>query len=710
MTARINGRDANDNLPNGAVSNGTATIGETARYRIDGLLFAVITAILMVQLPHIPAWAIPMVLGGLVWRFQHDYGRWPRPPKALLAIVTLGSAAAVFVNFGGFWGREPGLALLVIGSILKLLESRQRRDSRVLLLLGFFLIITLLLFDQGFLMLVLVLTLFWLLLAAWIGQSMPTPEPPPTQPMPRHEAAPTPIRLKPRLRSALGLMLAGLPVAIALFLLFPRPPGALWGTHQPGVAATTGLSEHLRPGAFERLGKNPEIAFRAHFDGKIIPPTKRYWRVMVMTNYDGHQWQAVPPLPSSANLRLVPESKVGYTITLEPTHQRWMIGLDMPLEAPPQSRLDANLTLRAQLPIEDRYRYSLHSALDYLLDPDHLGRYQRRADLAYPANANPRLQALARQWRGLTPEAIRDKALNYFRDHGFRYSLSPGRLPTDNAMDAFLFQTRVGYCEHYASAFALLMRAAGVPARIVTGYQGGELNGDYLVVRQSDAHAWDEIWIHGKGWIRVDPTRVVAPERISEGIANAVRNDTALPDTIRRINSPERSIDLLTDRLENGWNQWVLGYSADTQNQLLDRLGLHHLGLFGLLVLALAVTGAIWWLSLWILRRLTLKRGYASPLDHSWDELEQALARFGLERGIGETRRRFTDRCTERMFEEADELRRTEVLLSRAMYGPKPSQMQVDRCSRAAKGLKDRLNRRYLHKRLRQLIRGSGRR
>jgi len=675
----------------------------SGRFRLDGLLFAVITAVLLIHLPHIPVWTIPVVVGGLVWRFQHDYGRWPRPPRTLLVILTLGLAAAVFVDFGGFWGREPGLALLVVGAILKLLESHQRRDSQVLLLLGFFLIITLLLFNQGAVMLLVVLVLFWLLLAAWIGQSHPMERPAGT--------SSTRIRnLRPRLRNAFGLMLAGLPVAVVLFLLFPRPPGALWGTHQPGVAATTGLSEHLRPGAFEKLGRNDSVAFRVHFEGKIVPPAKRYWRVMVMTRYDGHQWQAVPPLPSTPNLRIDPDSKVRYTVTLEPTHRRWMIALGMPINAPRHSRLDANLTLRARLPIEDRYRYRLTSATEYLLDPGSLGRHQRRADLAFPDDANPRLQSLARQWRGLPPATIRDKALDYFRQHGFRYSLNPGRLPADNTMDAFLFRTRVGYCEHYASAFALLMRAAGVPARIVTGYQGGEVNGNYLVVRQSDAHAWDEIWIRGKGWVRVDPTSVVAPERISQGVANAVRNDTALPDTIRRVQSPERTLDLLTDRFENGWNQWVLGYSASTQTQLLNTLGLHHLGLFGLFVLAMTLTGLTWWLSLLLLRRWALRRDYGSPLDRSWDELETVLAKFGLGRETGETRQQFARRCQAELPEHGEAIRRTEALHERAMYGPRPSRMQINRCLHAASDLKKALNRQRRRDLLRQWLGNSVRR
>lgn len=664
------------------------------RKRLDLLLFAVVTIVLLVHLPHIPLWMTPLIPAGLIWRFQHDHGRWALPPKWLLAGLTLLAGTAVFLQFHSVWGREPGLALLVVATVLKLLESRQARDHVVLLLLGFFLIVTLLLFSQAFWMLALVLALFWLLLAAWIGQTVPTGTT-------TVSLAATPVStIRMRLRHAAALTLAGLPVAIILFLFFPRPPDALWGSHQPGASPTTGLSDQLRPGSFERLGQDPAVAFRVQFDGSIVDPTKRYWRVLVMNHYDGRQWNIGPAPATAPDLRIVPESKTHYTITLEPTQRRWLPALGMPIESPPQTRLDNNLTLKSLLPVEDRFRYALTSATDYLLQPQGLRPRQQQRDLSYPSYANPRLQNLARQWRGLPAETIRDRALDYFRRHGFRYTLSPGRLPENDAMDAFLFDTRRGYCEHYASAFALLMRAAGVPARVVTGYQGGEINGTHLLVRQSDAHAWDEIWVHGKGWVRVDPTSVVAPERITTGVADAVRNDTALPDSVRRVDGVGRSLGLFADRLENGWNQWVLGYSADTQIELLHRLGLRHLGIFGMTLLALVLTGLAWWLSLQLLRHMTRKGRDDDPLTQGWSDLEDVLAQRGLKRIRGETLQQFVARCRAALPDHDAELKRVERLFSRALYGPRPAQMQIDRCLHAARDLARRLQRERLKERL----------
>lgn len=653
-------------------------------YRLDVLLFAVVTAVLMLHLPHIPYWGIPFVLAGLVWRFQHDYRGWSLPPRSLLAVLTLLGSAMVFVSYGTFWGRDAGVSLLTLAATLKLLETRQRRDALAVLMLGFFLVITILLYDQGFGMLLVVLALFWLLLAAWLqfSRAPVTSEP--------SRATPRPA-LRSRLQSAGGLMLAGLPVAILLFVFFPRPPGALWGTHQPGAQAVTGLSDRLEPGAIERLARDGSIAFHVHFDGTIPPPAARYWRVLVMTDYDGHQWRAgsIPSQPP--RIRIDKQSRIGYTITLEPTRRRWLPALDIPIEHPHRTKLESDLTLRALRPVEQRYRYHLDSALSYRINPHHLTRFARQEDLDFPANANPRLQALARHWRGLPPETIRSKALDYFRDHHFHYSLNPGRLPRQNAMDAFVFEQRRGYCEHYASAFALMMRAAGIPARVVTGYQGGEINGDSLVVRQSDAHAWDEIWIAGKGWQRVDPTRTVAPERISQGVADTVRNDTQLPATVRRVDTTGRTLSLLADRLQNNWNQWVLGYSANTQIRLLNALGLHHLGLFGLGLLSLTITGGLWWLIWWAWPRLPPPGRSQDPLDRSWNELERALARHGLTRMPGETRHAFATHCMAALPDQADAIRRVDALFSRSLYGPRPSQMQVGRTVRAAGDLRRRL-------------------
>lgn len=602
----------------------------TPEFLLDRPLAVVIGIAILAHLPHMPTWAIPLILGGLIWRVQHEWRGWPLPHTALLIFLALLGGLLVLFSYHSLWGRDAGVALLTIAATLKLLETRQPRDHLALLLLGFFLIVSLLLFDQGLGLALLALLLFWGLVTGWIGISNPS------------------LRaIKPRLKAAAVLMGAGLPIAIVLFLVFPRPPGALWGAQQPTTQqARTGLSDTLKPGQFEQLASDASPAFRVNFQGKIIPPKERYWRVLVMSSEQDGIWQAdssvFPRIDRSSEntqpqVDWDPKSAVRYTITLEPTGRRWLPALALAVNRPPRSVISHEATLFSLHPLEDRYRYSVTSDLVYRLDPHHLSSFTRTQDLSLPAG-DPKLKALAKTWQGLPPLEARDKALNYFRTQGFSYTLSPGRLPAENPMDAFLFTEKRGYCEHYASAFTLLMRAAGVPARIVTGYQGGEVVGDYLLVRQADAHAWSEIWVQGQGWVRVDPTAVVAPERIASGVANAARQDTALPASLRRGDSLGRQFGLINDRLQNGWNQYVLGYSGSTQSDLLGRLGLASKSLGYRIAGILLVVIGLWSLVFWLWRRLSRPSlTHLSPVEQAWHPVEQALTEWGVARSPHET-------------------------------------------------------------------------
>lgn len=594
-------------------------------FQLDRPLAVATGLAILSHLSHLPIWAMPVILGGLIWRFQHERRGWPLPPALLLTLLGISSGLLVLFTYHSLWGRDAGVALLTLAATFKLLETRQARDQYALLLLGFFLIVSLLLFDQGFGHALLALVLFWGLITAWIGVSNPS------------------LRaVRPRLKAASTLMVAGLPVAITLFVVFPRPPGALWGAQQPTTQqAQTGLSDTLKPGQFEQLASDASPAFRVSFAGPMIPPAARYWRVLVMSTEQGGVWQADSAVftPKSDALRAdwTSQSAVQYTVTLEPSDRRWLPALALAVDRPPRSVISDDATLFSLHALVDRYRYSVTSNLDYRLDPNRLDEATRAQDLQLP-QGDPRLKALGASWRGLSPLDARDRALNYFHTQGFRYTLNPGRLPKDNAMDAFLFTEKRGYCAHYASAFTLLMRAAGVPARVVTGYQGGEVVGDYLLVRQADAHAWSEIWVQGRGWMRVDPTAAVAPERIASGVANAARQDNALPATLRRETGFNRQFALLGDRLQNGWNQYVLGYSGSTQSNLLGRFGLtaQNLGVrFGAAAIAVLL---IWGLVLVLWRGFSRPSlAHLSPAEQAWFPVEQALGKLGIQRATHET-------------------------------------------------------------------------
>lgn len=624
---------------------------------LDRPLGIVIALAIITHLPHMPIWAMPLVLLGLIWRFQHEWRGWPLPPQPLLILLAIVVSLLVLFTYHSFWGRDPGVTLLTLGALLKLLETRQVRDQYALLLLGFFLIVSLLLYDQGILIALLSLGLFAGLITAWIGLSNPNVQP-----------------IKPRMKAAAGLMMAGLPIALLLFLLFPRPPGALWGTKQPTTAqAQTGLSDQLTVGEFERLSSDPTPAFRVSFDGTMIPPAERYWRVLVMSDDNNGTWQADIPNIFAAvrppDVRVEQDSAVRYTITLEPSERRFLPSLAMVTVLPPHSVVSDTGSLFSLRPLTDRYRYTATSMTQYELDPRGLSRQSRSRNLALPSD-DPKLKALAARWKGLSPLEIRDRVLSYFHTQGFSYTLTPGKLPKENRMDTFLFETKRGYCEHYASAFTLLMRAAGVPARIVTGYQGGEVNGDYLLVRQADAHAWSEIWVKGSGWVRVDPTSAVAPERIENGLANAAKQDAALPATLRRDNNLARQLSLLSDRMENGWNQYVLAYSGSTQTDLLQRFGLEKLSQWGRLGFAFIVVAIVWSMIFGLWRHLSRPEKQMQPVDRAWYIVANALSRLGISRQPGETLQAYCRRAEKSLPDHAATIRQIQQLISQWRYAP----------------------------------------
>ncbi|MHB9022500.1 MAG: transglutaminase TgpA family protein [Halothiobacillus sp.] len=658
------------------------------RFRLDYPLGLVIGTAILAHLFHMPIWAIPLVIAGLIWRFTHEWRGWPLPPQLVLIFLALVIGLGVFLNYHSVWGRDAGTALLTLAALLKLLETRQHRDQSALLLLGFFLIVSLLLFDQSLSTALLSLILFAGLITAWIGISNPSL-----------------TAIKPRLRTAGGLMLAGLPIAIILFLLFPRPPGTLWGTQQPTAQqAKTGLSDTLTAGEFEQLAKDDTPAFRVSFVQAIIPPTQRYWRVLVMSNEINGTWHAEIPnifdALSAPNAFPDTDSRITYTITLEPSERRWMPSLAIPIDLPPKTVLSDTASLFSRVPLTDRSRYTVTSATRYRLDPNSLPRAVRAANLTLPDD-DPQLKALASQWQGLPPLEIRDQITRYFRTHGFSYTLTPGKLPHENRMDSFLFQTKKGYCEHYATAFTLLMRAAGVPARIVTGYQGGEVIGDYLLVRQADAHAWSEIWVKEQGWIRVDPTAAVAPERITTGFANAAEQDAALPASLRRDDNIARQWARLNDRVENGWNQYVLGYSGSTQTDLLSHLGLENLGTWARLGLALLITAITWMGIFFFWKKITRLSKSETPAERAWQPVAQALTRLGLPREPAETLRTYCDRAALAFPTLATEIKQTQHIFSQWLFAPQFSLRSQTLAKIKAKNLAWQLRWLYWRRKLR---------
>jgi transglutaminase-like putative cysteine protease len=608
---------------------------------------------------------------------------WPGWLKMLLSLA---GVAGVLLQYGTVIGPQGGVALLVFLSGAKLLEIQTTRDRLGLLFVGCFLLVAYFLNSQSLLMAGYMVFAAGALVAAMIANALTSVQTtettnPPTGPRPNPQPAP---ELRATLGMAVRLLVQALPLALLLFLLFPRLQGPLWGLPQQG-AAQTGLSDRMSPGDFGQLTLSDEIAFRVEFSTPPPSPSALYWRGPVLWDFDGRTWQtrfAVPTTPVRGEAIGQP---ITYAITLEPHRQRWLFLLGLPRELPAKvasigTSLGPDLQWLSKTAITQRLRYLIDADLDYRLEADALSAASRSRTLALP-EGNPQAHALAAQWvkqnanQFASEQAIVNQALAHFRNEAFFYSLKPPLLGK-NSVDDFLFVSRRGFCEHYASAFVVLMRAAGIPARVVTGYQGGELNplGDYWIVRQRDAHAWAEVWLPNLGWTRVDPTAAVAPNRVERGL------NAALP-------ANERPAGLMTlnttwlmplrqgwDLINNQWNQWVLGYNQDRQREFLARLN-PFLSTWQGMAWGLAVVGGVLLLiaSLWAIPRLA--RVKRDPVSLLYTRFCKKLQHRGIVRGDAEGAADFAQRAAQLRPDIAEPIR----LITQLYLGLRYGQAAADR-------------------------------
>lgn len=636
------------------------------RDRRDTLFLMV--PVLLAALPHLrslPWWVGTGFLILFGWRLGLLLsGRW-LPRASVRWAGAIAAVAAVGAHYQTLIGREPGVALLVLFLGLKLMEVNARRDLFVVIFLSLFLLLAAFLHSQS----IVTATLVMLALAGLLAAML-------TMQYLRHEA---PIRQ--RLRLVGTLIFHALPVAAILFVLFPRPGGPLWGLPGDASRASTGLSDSMTPGAISELGESREIAFRVQFDGTPPAPAALYWRGPSFGEFDGTTWRALPPAvaaqPAPA-LSVARDQRIAYTVTQEPSGRPWLFALEMPVRvsAPPGivAAMLPDMQLVTRQPLGERIRFSVESALVWQAGID-----ETPASLAplreLPIGFNPRTHALARQWLesgpagGEAPMRLVERALAMFREQPFHYTLQPPRLGR-HSVDDFLFDTRSGFCEHYAGAFVVLMRALGIPARVVTGYQGGERNpvDGWWLVRQADAHAWAEVWLEDRGWLRVDPTAAVAPERIERGVRLQARLG-ALPGLDAAVPLFER-LRFNLDALTNAWNQWLLSYDRTRQQRLLERFGLQVDDWRGLAAaIALALTVALGGIAV-----LTLHpRRKRDPVERAWDEFCERMAATGLARRPHETASSYLRRV-ERLVEpeRLGEARRIVATYNRLRYGVEP--------------------------------------
>ena len=589
------------------------------RHHIGWLLLA----LMLVIAPHgerVPWWIILLAVALLAWRLYLTYYGLQLPRKWLLILIAAGAMGGIYTSYGRLFGRDPGVTLLLIMLALKLLEMATLRDAMVMIFLCYFLVITNFLYSQSIPTALYMLCVVWVTTATMIGFQYRTRQP----------------GYWYQLRSSGIMLLQSAPLMLVLFVLFPRVQGPLWGMPQDAFAGMSGLSDQMSPGSLSNLILSDEIAFRVSFTEKIPPLNQLYWRGPVLWDFNGYTWTA-PRMAYLVRRDYQPlADPIEYTVTVEPHSRRWLFALDLPARVPPRSQISNDHQLLYQTAVSNRMRYDMTSHLKYR-DNAEPGRYDLRRALQLPPGSNPRSAELAGKMRNAAVDerAYISAVLGMFRNQNFFYTTVPPLLH-ENPVDEFLFSARAGFCEHYASAFAVLMRSARIPARIVTGYQGGELNtvGNYLTVRQADAHAWVEVWLAGDGWVRVDPTAAVSPARVEAGVAAAVPQSEMR--ALMRVDFEWLLEARLTwDSLANSWNQAVLGYSQERQVQLMRRVGIDDATWRSLVMVMFTATGGITLiLAALMLHKLRALR--PDPVVAAYARFCRKLARRGVTRHASE--------------------------------------------------------------------------
>ena len=648
------------------------------------ILWGLLSALLLVCAPHflhLPLWVTLGFILALLWRYAHDKHALPLPNWLLRLLLLVLILAGVLLSFHSITGRDAGVAFLVLLIGLKLLEMREFREFLLLLFLSYFLIFTNFLYSQS------IFSVVYLLLVMLLSTAIL-------------------IRLADKRRAWTNrqclhysgrLLAQALPLMLALFIFFPRIDSPFWqlpeNSHNNSVS---GISSTLELGNLSSLSLSDEVAFRVKFDGAIPPPSERYWRGLVLNHSHGKRWTRALFQGRGKALFEPSGTAYQYTITLEPHQQNWLYSLDLPpgIAGIKDAVLREDFHIHSKYPINSLKQYHLKAYTHYrtYFENSKQAKLQWRNALHLEPDAHPKTRALAQAWQQDNPDPAHlvQRALTYFNTEAFFYTLEPPLLNGD-VIDTFLFNSRAGFCEHYAAAFVTLMRAASVPARIVLGYQGGSMNpfGDYLIVRQRDAHAWAEVWLDKKGWIRVDPTTAVSPLRVEAGI------ESALPEVLNSSIFNLGNIAAIQqwkqwwDLGNNYWNQWVLGYGSQNQANLLKYLGLE-LSAYKVLTLVLIIVLASLFaiLALWLLMQQQQQK--PTKLSRLYQRFCARLADCGIKRLVHEGADTYALRAIEVLPAYAVQIRlitRLYVQLSYRITAP-PSKQELTTLERAVTGFK----------------------
>ncbi len=601
------------------------------------LLLAAQVAVILPHVMRLPVGITVVAIGCIVWRVMIFQGRWNYPGRKTRGAFALAGFVGAPIGYGTILGLDPAVGLLIVAYVLKLLEMHHRRDAFVVVVLGYFVAMCQFLYFQDIPWTVYIFACVLIITAGLIGLNQTM----------------THTRPVYTLRKAGMLTVQSLPLMLVLFVLFPRIP-PIWTVPMQSPGARSGVSDVVAPGDIASIAESGDLAFTATFRGTPPPYISMYWRGLTLSHFDGRAWRQDRLMWPQAYRRGGNEepywvdqverrgAEYTYDVILESTNQNWIFTLTMPsLPVDPEYAMAPDYRWVRMEEIRTKLRYEVTSSLDFIAEPELAPFWKARATLLGGANNN-RTRALAAEMRAAaaTPTDYVNSVMRMFATGGYSYTLRPGALG-DDAIDAFLFDTRRGFCEHFASAFAFMMRAGGIPARVVVGYHGGEYNeiADYVAVYQYDAHAWTEVWLEGRGWMRIDPTTVVAPDRLERGLQAAVEDEESFLENspfsaFARQNLILAELRLQLSALTYYWDTWVVGYTPETQQDFLKQF----LGDYDRKTLGIVMLGAFFGLLGIIGLVLLMKRTHhkLAPLDREYLRFCSLLEKMGIARNSGE--------------------------------------------------------------------------
>lgn len=622
------------------------------------ILIFLLVSIGLITLPHVnhiplPLFAFFSIV--LLWRFAGIWKRDYLPNKLLVFLLTVCSLVLLYTQHQNVLGREAGTSLFIVALGLKLLEIRKERDLYLINYLAFIVASSQFLYQQNILMTAYILFVCCVLLATLVYINSQKPE------------------TVPALKTASIIIFQALPLSIVLFVLFPRVEAPRWMLFDQQHKARSGLSDSLEPGSISSLGMSDELVFRVKFEGVAPPPNQRYWRGPVFSYTDGKRWSAGKKLSFGKYLDTPSYSGAvyQYTLMMEPQDKNWVFALDLPSSYPRSLRKNAYYQLISLDNPDTRAEYKITSHTQF--NTGYITKTEYTNNLQLPSKPTQKIKQLVVQLDGFdqSAEVFIQSILDHFRNEKFYYTLTPP-LMEENPIETFLFETRYGFCSHYATAFVYLMRVAGIPARVVSGYQGGELNkvGGFLEIKQANAHAWAEVWLADKGWTRFDPTVAIAPERIEQGvnidlqIATGMINFNGLYSGTSKALLWLKSARQAWSSIDYKWQRWVINYTTENQTKFLSSLGINNIKSM-LYYLAASIIFMTFFLACFILKPRKPKADKELML---YQQFCKKLARAGFYKKVGETATNFSGRIQKQRPDITDRVKKITAIFLKIRY------------------------------------------